>query len=155
MWVDKHAPHCISDLAVHKKKIEEVQQWLQQANVSLELGLPPASRLLVLSGPPGAGKSATLRVLACAPPDAPSPAMPARPLLCQRRRVLSPRPHPHRSEMRFELCEWAECVPHISTCPALVVCGMLPLSQSSASRARMQRWVAPEDRHYSRDGEAP
>ena len=30
MWVDKHAPHCISDLAVHKKKIEEVQQWLQQ-----------------------------------------------------------------------------------------------------------------------------
>jgi hypothetical protein len=66
LWVDKFAPRSAADLAVHKKKVEEVQQWLQQANVSLELGLPPASRLLVLSGPPGAGKSATLRVLACA-----------------------------------------------------------------------------------------
>ena len=49
---------------MHKKKVEEVQGWLQRADVSLQLGLPPTPRLLILSGPPGAGKSAMLRVLA-------------------------------------------------------------------------------------------
>ena len=41
-----------------------MRDWLKRADVSLQLGLPPTPRLLVLSGPPGAGKSAVLRVLA-------------------------------------------------------------------------------------------
>jgi hypothetical protein len=64
MWADKYAPRTSKDLAVHKKKVDEVREWLQRADVSLQLGLPPTPRLLVLSGPSGAGKSALLRVLA-------------------------------------------------------------------------------------------
>ena len=64
LWVDKHAPRTSADLAIHKKKVEEVRDWLKLADASLQLGLPPTPRMLVLSGPTGSGKSAMLRVLA-------------------------------------------------------------------------------------------
>jgi len=64
LWVEKHAPRCSADLAMHKKKVEEVRHWLHQADASLQLGLPPSPRMLVLSGPPGAAKSTALRVVA-------------------------------------------------------------------------------------------
>eukprot|EP00908_Phaeocystis_cordata_P009483 Transcript_20263.p1 GENE.Transcript_20263~~Transcript_20263.p1 ORF type:complete len:641 (+),score=165.34 Transcript_20263:1-1923(+) len=64
LWVDKHAPRTSADLAIHKKKVEEVRDWLKRADASLQLGLPPTPRMLVLSGPTGSGKSAMLRVLA-------------------------------------------------------------------------------------------
>jgi len=64
LWVDKHAPRSSGDLAVHKKKVEEVREWLKRADASLQLGLPPTPRMLVLSGPTGSGKSAMLQVLA-------------------------------------------------------------------------------------------
>lgn len=63
MWIDKYAPQSSKDLAMHKKKVDEVRDWLKKADVSLQLGLPPSPRLLVLSGPSGTGKSAMLRVL--------------------------------------------------------------------------------------------
>ncbi|EOD15359.1 hypothetical protein EMIHUDRAFT_211526 [Emiliania huxleyi CCMP1516] len=49
---------------MHKKKVEELRQWLATADASLQLGLPPSPRMLVLSGPPGCAKSTALRVLA-------------------------------------------------------------------------------------------
>ena len=49
---------------MHKKKVEEVRDWLKRADASLQLGLPPTPRMLVLSGPTGSGKSAMLQVLA-------------------------------------------------------------------------------------------
>ena len=64
LWVDKHAPRSSGDLAVHKKKVEEVRDWLKRADASLQLGLTPTPRMLVLSGPTGSGKSAMLQVLA-------------------------------------------------------------------------------------------
>lgn len=64
LWVDKYAPRSSKELAMHKKKVDEVSEWLRLADASLQLGLPPTPRLLVLSGPSGAGKSAMLRVLA-------------------------------------------------------------------------------------------
>lgn len=64
LWVEKHAPKSSADLAMHKKKVEEVRTWLQRADASLQLGLPPTPRMLVLSGPPGSGKSTMLRVIA-------------------------------------------------------------------------------------------
>ena len=49
---------------MHKKKVEEVRDWLKRADASLQLGLTPTPRMLVLSGPTGSGKSAMLQVLA-------------------------------------------------------------------------------------------
>ncbi|KAL1511466.1 hypothetical protein AB1Y20_006264 [Prymnesium parvum] len=64
LWTDKYEPGSSASLAMHKKKIEEIRLWLRNADASLQLGLPPTPRMLVLSGPPGSGKSTMLRVLA-------------------------------------------------------------------------------------------
>ena len=64
LWVDSHEPRSSAELAVHKKKVEEVRHWLEKTDASLQLGLPPTPRMLVVTGPPGCGKSTTLRVLA-------------------------------------------------------------------------------------------
>lgn len=63
MWADKHSPTTSAELAMHKKKVDEIRQWLRLADASLQLGLPPTPRMLVLSGPPGSGKSSMIRVL--------------------------------------------------------------------------------------------
>ncbi|KAJ8262961.1 hypothetical protein COCON_G00154180 [Conger conger] len=60
-WVDKHSPSSQADLAVHKKKIEEVENWLKS-----HLDVRPETKggaILLLTGPSGCGKTATLRVL--------------------------------------------------------------------------------------------
>lgn len=63
LWTDKYFPRRSCDLAVHNKKVAEVQLWLSAAQ-SAAGSSPPHHRLVVLAGPPGCGKSATLRVLA-------------------------------------------------------------------------------------------
>uniref|UniRef100_A0A8C9VB62 RAD17 checkpoint clamp loader component n=1 Tax=Scleropages formosus TaxID=113540 RepID=A0A8C9VB62_SCLFO len=59
-WVDKHSPRTQGDLAVHKKKIEEVETWLKLHTCN---GLEKAGAILLLTGPSGCGKTATLQVL--------------------------------------------------------------------------------------------
>uniref|UniRef100_A0A8C5ELQ0 RAD17 checkpoint clamp loader component n=1 Tax=Gouania willdenowi TaxID=441366 RepID=A0A8C5ELQ0_GOUWI len=56
-WVDRYSPRSQGDLAVHKKKIEEVENWLQAHSNSAK------GRILLLTGPSGCGKTATVRVL--------------------------------------------------------------------------------------------
>ncbi|XP_062873513.1 cell cycle checkpoint protein RAD17 [Trichomycterus rosablanca] len=60
-WVDVYAPQSQAELAVHKKKVEEVESWLR---VHLDLKCADkAGAILLLTGPSGCGKTATVHVL--------------------------------------------------------------------------------------------
>ncbi|KAG5894109.1 hypothetical protein JTB14_004048 [Gonioctena quinquepunctata] len=58
----KLAPRVISDLAIHPKKIQEVHEWFRRYVVDPHPGVKLAPFLL-LSGPTGSGKSATVDVI--------------------------------------------------------------------------------------------
>ncbi|KAI9016073.1 Rad17 cell cycle checkpoint protein-domain-containing protein [Hyaloraphidium curvatum] len=62
LWVDKHRPLSTASLAVNKKKVEDVESWLQEATSGIgKSGRKP--RILFLTGPSGSGKTATVRAL--------------------------------------------------------------------------------------------
>ncbi|KAG8931741.1 Cell cycle checkpoint protein rad17 [Tulasnella sp. 418] len=61
LWVDMYEPQTQDQLAVHKKKTHQVEEWLMGA-LGPRDGLRRFRRLLVLSGPAGSGKTATLKV---------------------------------------------------------------------------------------------
>ncbi|NWV62255.1 RAD17 protein, partial [Malurus elegans] len=61
-WVERYKPETQNDLAVQKKKIEEVETWLK---THVFQGQPKkGGSVLLLTGPPGSGKTATLQILA-------------------------------------------------------------------------------------------
>lgn len=62
MWIDRYTPQSKAELAVHKKKIEQVEGWLREA-LDGSQKIRKYRRLLVLSGPAGSGKSALVRTL--------------------------------------------------------------------------------------------
>ncbi|XP_031550526.1 cell cycle checkpoint protein RAD17-like [Actinia tenebrosa] len=57
LWIDNYRPTSESELAVHKKKVEEVRSWL------LENLCTKSNGILLLTGPVGAGKTATIHAL--------------------------------------------------------------------------------------------
>ncbi|KAJ5761870.1 uncharacterized protein N7511_005252 [Penicillium nucicola] len=57
-WAQRFAPANLGELAVHKKKVSDVQHWLEDAFS----GRQP-ERLLVLRGPAGSGKTTTINLL--------------------------------------------------------------------------------------------
>lgn len=57
MWVDRYKPQSIDELAVHRNKIAEVDSWLRDIQ---HVG----SKVLVITGPVGCGKTATIKVVA-------------------------------------------------------------------------------------------
>ncbi|KAK1322004.1 Cell cycle checkpoint protein RAD17 [Acorus calamus] len=62
LWVDKYEPCSLPELAVHKKKVEEVKIWLEERmQTSKEVY---RNQTLVITGPAGVGKSATVHVIA-------------------------------------------------------------------------------------------
>ena len=58
-WSERFGPNNLDELAVHKKKVLDVQKWL----ADVLSGRDP-SRLLVLKGPAGSGKSTVISMLA-------------------------------------------------------------------------------------------
>ncbi|XP_078442397.1 RADIATION SENSITIVE 17 isoform X2 [Wolffia australiana] len=62
LWVDKHKPHSIADLAVHKKKVEEVRFWLEERIKSPKD--TACSYTLLITGKAGVGKSAVIQIIA-------------------------------------------------------------------------------------------
>ncbi|XP_048256560.1 cell cycle checkpoint protein RAD17-like [Haliotis rufescens] len=60
LWADKHKPSNKGDLAVHKKKVDDVETWLRDRTKSAPKHGAP---ILLLTGPAGVGKTATVQVL--------------------------------------------------------------------------------------------
>lgn len=65
LWVERHAPASEEGLVVHKKKVAEVREWLEEQRGSL--GRPGVPRLLVVTGgwPRGAAAPCHLRRRTC------------------------------------------------------------------------------------------
>jgi cell cycle checkpoint protein len=57
-WSDRYGPSNKDELAVHKKKVGDVQHWLTEVLSGLD-----DRRLLILKGPAGTGKSTTVSLL--------------------------------------------------------------------------------------------
>ncbi|CAI9110963.1 OLC1v1011077C1 [Oldenlandia corymbosa var. corymbosa] len=62
LWVDKYKPNCLEELAVHKKKVEEVKALLEERFITSEQRFN--NNVILFSGPTGVGKSATIYALA-------------------------------------------------------------------------------------------
>lgn len=58
-WTEKYGPVSLEELAVHKKKVADVQIWLQEV-----FSGRGRKRLLLLKGPAGSGKTTTISLLA-------------------------------------------------------------------------------------------
>ncbi|KAI5284641.1 Cell cycle checkpoint protein rad17, partial [Ascosphaera aggregata] len=58
-WADQYPPVNLAELAVHKKKVSDVQRWLSDVFAGRSL-----QRILVLRGPAGSGKTITVSILA-------------------------------------------------------------------------------------------
>ncbi|KAL8712417.1 MAG: hypothetical protein Q9220_003265 [cf. Caloplaca sp. 1 TL-2023] len=58
-WAERYGPNSIEELAVHKKKVADVREWLHNA-----LQGNSGKRVLVLRGPAGVGKTSTISFLA-------------------------------------------------------------------------------------------
>ena len=75
-WAEKYGPNTLEELMVHKRKVSDVRKWLEEAlrghghkacssKVTAVLqSLTVSKRLLILKGPSGAGKTATISMLA-------------------------------------------------------------------------------------------
>ncbi|KAJ3084411.1 Cell cycle checkpoint protein rad17 [Quaeritorhiza haematococci] len=69
LWVDKYQPITEDEIAVHKRKVEDVRGWFRHVfEVAQPLALRKGSKsvfpkLLILTGPSGSGKTAVVRML--------------------------------------------------------------------------------------------
>ncbi|XP_050227110.1 cell cycle checkpoint protein RAD17 isoform X2 [Mercurialis annua] len=62
LWVDKYKPQSLEELAVHKKKVEEVKAWFEKRLKASEENL--SNYVLVITGQAGTGKSITINTIA-------------------------------------------------------------------------------------------
>ncbi|KIX05911.1 uncharacterized protein Z518_03885 [Rhinocladiella mackenziei CBS 650.93] len=58
-WADRYGPNNLEELVVHKKKVADVQNWLQG-----KINGSNSQKILTLKGPAGSGKTTTVSLLA-------------------------------------------------------------------------------------------
>lgn len=75
-WAEEYGPNNLEELMVHKKKVSDVRNWLENVlrgrdpkvrfsrPFAVVQSLIVSKRLLILKGPSGAGKTATMSILA-------------------------------------------------------------------------------------------
>eukprot|EP00939_MAST-03C_sp_MAST-3C-sp1_P005093 g5093.t1 len=64
LWSDAYAPTRVEDVAVHKKKVQEVRRWMESAKSAQIRNARGGGSVLVLHGPTGCAKSTLVRILA-------------------------------------------------------------------------------------------
>lgn len=64
LWVDKYKPQSLEELAVHKKKVEEVRTWFEERLRRSKFQEEHCNHVLLITGQAGVGKSATVHVIA-------------------------------------------------------------------------------------------
>lgn len=64
LWVDKYKPRSLEELAVHKKKVEEVKVWFEERLRTRKVQKEFCNHVLLITGQAGVGKSATVHVIA-------------------------------------------------------------------------------------------
>ncbi|KAL5557525.1 hypothetical protein UlMin_039761 [Ulmus minor] len=62
LWVEKYKPCSLEELAVHKKKVEDVKVWFEERLRTTKVEF--SNHVLVITGQAGVGKSATVHVIA-------------------------------------------------------------------------------------------
>lgn len=60
-WIENFAPRAKPDLAIHAKKVAEVEDWFRAIK---DKKLKVSAPMLLVTGPSGSGKSATIRIIA-------------------------------------------------------------------------------------------
>lgn len=60
-WIENFAPRTKPDLAIHPKKIAEVEEWFRAIKSRT---IKVAAPMLLVTGPSGSGKSATIKIIA-------------------------------------------------------------------------------------------
>lgn len=60
-WIENFAPRTKMDLAIHAKKVAEVEDWFRAIK---DKRIKRAAPIVLVTGPSGSGKSATIKIIA-------------------------------------------------------------------------------------------
>lgn len=63
LWVNKYKPHSLGELAVHKKKVEELKTLIEERLMASDVKGKCRTHVILITGPAGVGKSAAVHAI--------------------------------------------------------------------------------------------